>query len=91
MWVNIIEREKKRERCCRIRVGETPGKVPPRRGSFYTSGEGSRIEEKGGKKVLEVSITLLIQEKVRIASGESRSVRFSPGVRVMTKIPAETF
>jgi hypothetical protein len=64
------------------------GKVPPRRGSFYTSGEGSRIEEKGGKKVLEISITLLIQEKVGIASGESPSVKFSSGVRVMTKISA---
>ncbi len=55
---------------------------------FYTSGESSRIEEKGGKNILEISITLLIQEKVRIASGESPSVRFSSGVGVMTNILA---
>ena len=64
------------------------GKAPPRRGPFYTSGESSRIEEKGGKNVLEISITLSIQEKVRIASGESPSVRLSSGVGVMTNISA---
>jgi len=26
VWVNLIEREKKRERCCRIGVGEATGK-----------------------------------------------------------------
>ena len=64
------------------------GKVPPRRGPFYTRGESSRTEEKGGKNVLEISITLSIQEKVRIASGESPSVRLSSGVGVMTNISA---